>query len=116
MCAARSLAELRSVFGHGVHRIPSNLSPAQSPFRITSVIFRRDYSIRVNLRDNGCYKHVTLKPSSLLSPVSVWPQQTRGTKITRYSQFGHKRQKSSTFQKVYFSIIALMFCFVGFNV
>lgn len=116
MCAARILTELRSVFGHGVHRFPSNLSPAESPFRITSVIFRRDYSIRVNLRDNGCYKHVTLQPGTLLGPLSVWPQHTRGTKVTRYSQFGHKRRKASTFQKVYFSLIVLMFTFVGLNV
>ena len=116
MSAARSLAELRSVFAHGIFRPPVHFGQAQSPFRITSVIFRRDYSIRVNLRDNGCYKHVTLRPDSLLSPASVWPQQTRGTKITRYSHFGHKRRKASTFQKVYFTMLVLMMLFAGCNV
>ena len=116
MSAAKTLAELKSVFSHGVCRFPPGLCLTQSPLKVTSVIFKRDYSIRVNLRDNGHYRHVTLKPGFLTSSVGVWSQQTRGTKVTRYSNFGHKRQKASNFQKAYFLTLVAMFIFAGLNV
>lgn len=107
MSAWRSLAELKPLFSHRVCGFSPGLRISGTPLRVTSVCFRRDYSILVNLRNNGQYRHVTVRPCVLSEGYSVLLQQTRG-KGESYSNFGHKRDKESTWTKMYYIGIGVM--------
>lgn len=112
MSALRTLAELKPLFGHRVYSFTPCLNIGGLPLSITSVCFRRDYSIRVNLRDNGQYRNVTVRPDFLARHRGILFQQTRGKGET-YSNFGHKRKIDNKRTKVFYLSFAFLFLALG---